>query len=111
ERPDAWAVRHGDAVLTFGQLDAMSAALATHLREMGVGAGERVVLCMRRSAGLVVAALAAMRSGAAYAPVDPGQPAARTGLMIADSRASVLLTERSLLGGLPDSDIEVVPID
>jgi amino acid adenylation domain-containing protein len=111
ENPEGWAVRHGHTVLTFGQLDAMSAALAGHLREMGVGAGKHVVLCMRRSAALVVAALAAMRSGAAYAPVDPVQPAARTGLMVADSRAPVLLTQRSLLGSLPDSDSEVVSID
>jgi amino acid adenylation domain-containing protein len=109
--PSRAAVRHGDAVVTYGDLAARSSALADHLACCGVGAGDRVVVCARRSADLVVAALAVMRRGAAYTPVDPAQPAARLDLMIRDSRARIVLVERAAAFGCDVPGVEVVPID
>jgi amino acid adenylation domain-containing protein len=109
--PASPAVRHGDAVLTYRELDSLAGSLARYLMEMGVGVGDRVVVYLRRSVAFPLAALAAMRCGAAYTPIDPGQPAARTELMLRDCRAPVLVTESALLGSLPNSDVDVLSLD
>ncbi|MBI3238112.1 MAG: AMP-binding protein, partial [Flavobacteriia bacterium] len=51
------ALQCGDAVLTYGELDAAANRLACHLRELGAGPGTLVGLCAGRSIDMVVALL------------------------------------------------------
>ncbi|WP_062218182.1 non-ribosomal peptide synthetase [Streptomyces sp. NBRC 109706] len=70
--PGAVAVEHGDALLTYAELDARSDALATVLRERGgVRRGERVALLCAPGAPAVVAALAVLKCAATLVPRDP----------------------------------------
>src|SRR6185436_10316696 len=69
--PDALAVTGASGAVTYGELRARSLRLAWWLRDLGVAGESRVALCLDRSADLVVAALATMRAGGAYAPIDP----------------------------------------
>ena len=57
----------------------------------GGGPERLVAVAMPRSAGLVVALLAVLKSGAAYVPVDPDYPAGRRAFMLADTRAAIAL--------------------
>ncbi len=57
----------------------------------------RVGVLLTRSGELVVALLAALKAGAAYVPLDPALPGERLRFLLADSRASLLLTEAVLL--------------
>ncbi|MEO8663632.1 MAG: amino acid adenylation domain-containing protein, partial [Bryobacteraceae bacterium] len=105
KQPDAIAIRHGDTGLTFRDLEVASNQLAHLLASRGV-AGQHVVgLRMARSARFVVAALAVMKAGAAYLPIDPEQPADRASFMLANAGATLLLADEGAahkdFGGMP----------
>ncbi|MGM1064983.1 amino acid adenylation domain-containing protein, partial [Saccharothrix sp. Mg75] len=96
--------------LTYDELAARSEQVAGLLRAHGAGPGSAVALCLPRTPDLVAAVLGVWKAGAAYVPLDPGWPADRLALMLADSGASVLLTDRAFAGwdgavlGLADAD-------
>jgi amino acid adenylation domain-containing protein len=95
------AVSDADRSLTYAELDAEVSRLAFRLLACGVGRETPVGLYLDRSVTMLVAMLAVWRAGGAYVPLDPSWPAARLALMLADSGAPVLLTDRddSLTGG------------
>jgi amino acid adenylation domain-containing protein len=90
-RPDAPALRSDDRSLTYRQLDERANRLARHLHALGVGAGARVGLRMRTAVDWVSGALAVMKAGAAYVPLDPAYPAHRLAVMRADAGVTVVL--------------------
>ncbi len=97
---DAWAARtpqapalaEGEATWTYAQLSAASDFLAGQLRARGVTAEVPVGLCMDRSAAFVLAALAVLKAGGVYVPLDPAYPAQRLERMVEDSGLTLLLT-------------------
>ncbi|MET9430481.1 amino acid adenylation domain-containing protein [Streptomyces sp. NPDC003036] len=91
ERPDATALVCGGLRLTYRELLARADALASRLRAAGARPGVRVGLLLPRSADMAVAALAVLRAGAAYVPLDPANPDARLRYMAEDSGMSLLL--------------------
>lgn len=60
--------------LTYAELEIASAALAGELRRRGVMPGSMVPIIMPRCAEYLVAVVAILRCGAAYAPIDPTAP-------------------------------------
>ncbi|WP_321861699.1 non-ribosomal peptide synthetase [Burkholderia cenocepacia] len=100
-RPDAVALRFGDATLDYRTLDARADALAHRLVDAGFGPGARVGLWFRPGFDTIVAMLAVLRAGAAYVPLDPGYPDARVLTLLEDARPAVVLTERALAASLP----------
>ena len=90
--PDRTALVFGDDVLTYGELDTWSAAVATELMADGIGPGDVVAVSIPRSLELVVALVAIVRSGAAYLPVDPEAPRERTARMFATARPRLAFT-------------------
>ncbi|TDV48686.1 non-ribosomal peptide synthetase [Actinophytocola oryzae] len=108
-RPDAVAVESDDATLTFAELDAAARALACRLVEAGVGVGDRVGVCVRRTHRLPVALLGVLLSGAAYVPLDHRHPAARHELMLADADVRLVVTEPELAGAFAPRP--VVPVE
>ncbi len=98
--PDAPAVSHGAAVLTYGGLDAAARAAAAGLRRLGVGPGVLVGVHLGASPSMVVALLGVLHAGGAYLPLDPGYPEERLAFMLRDSGAHLVLTERALAGRL-----------
>jgi amino acid adenylation domain-containing protein len=109
--PERLAVGDGEARLTYADLDRRSDQLAIHLRDLGAGPGQCVGLFLDRSVQVVVAALAAMRAGAAYLPLDPSTPADRVAFILTDSSAALLLTDRGKGRGLRSGPWGVVEID
>ena len=91
--PDAVAVIGEGERLTYRELDARSNRLARYLGSRGVGPETRVGICLERSVDLVVGTLGIVKSGAAYVPLDPSHPPDRLRFLLADSSASVLITE------------------
>ncbi|OLF09115.1 hypothetical protein BLA60_21305 [Actinophytocola xinjiangensis] len=106
--PTATAVVHDGARLDYRELDRRSNRLARLLLTRGAGPGRLVALALPRTADLVVAVLAVLKSGAAYVPVDPGYPADRIAYMLADAGPALLLTDRDTAAGLPVADLPIV---
>jgi len=96
---DRTALRERGTGLSYRDLDHRVAELAGVI---GAGAGGTVGILLERSAEMVIAALAVIRSGAAYVPVDPGTPAARVGLILADAAPSLVITSTDLADRVPD---------
>ncbi len=109
--PDATAVIFERQRLTYRELDQRANRLANHLRALGVGPEVLVGLCLPRSAEMLVAILGVLKAGGAYVPMDPAYPAERIAFTIEDSRAPVLVTEKSVLPALPAHSARVVLID
>ena len=99
--PDAVAVERAGVHLSYGELQRRAGALARRLAAAGVGPEVPVGVALRRTPELVVALLGILEAGGAYVPLDPAYPAERIEMMLADSRARVVVTEEHLIGKLP----------
>jgi amino acid adenylation domain-containing protein len=111
-RPDAVAVLDGPRSLTYAELDAQANAFARYLAgEVGVRAGEVVGIALTRSLEMAVAALAVLKAGAAYLPLDPAYPRSRLQFMLADAGAVALLTVDDFVGRFSKWDGLVVRLD
>ncbi|WP_431936062.1 amino acid adenylation domain-containing protein [Micromonospora sp. RP3T] len=107
--PDAVAVRDADGTdLTYAELASAVDGLARALRGAGVGRGDRVGVCLPRSADLVVAFLAVLRAGAAYVPVDPAQPAHRVRQLLTDAGPRLVVSAGAAAGPLTGLDVPVL---
>ncbi|MGH3910505.1 MAG: condensation domain-containing protein, partial [Pseudonocardiaceae bacterium] len=93
--PDATAVIFEGTEVSYAELNARANRLAHHLIEQGAGPEQLVALAVPRSAELVVAWLAVLKTGAGYLPVDPGYPAERIEFMLADAAPALVLTTRA----------------
>src|SRR6185369_3936057 len=100
--PEAAALAFGqdERSWTFAELQHRALCLAGHLRRLGAGPETRVGLRVERSPDLVAAILGVWQAGAAYVPLDPGQPAARLEAMMEDAfagEAAPLVVTRPVL--------------
>ncbi|MFJ8001340.1 amino acid adenylation domain-containing protein, partial [Streptomyces sp. NPDC096310] len=99
--PAADALAFGAERLDYAELDERSNRLARHLTGHGVGPEGRVVLLMDRSPDLITALLAVLKSGAAYVPIDPDQPAERIAHLCADAAPVAILTTSATAADTP----------
>jgi amino acid adenylation domain-containing protein len=97
--PAAVAVQVGDTTLTYRQLDDRAAAIASRLVQAGAGPGSVVAVLLDRTPDLVAAIMGILKSGAAFLPLDPRQPAARNTFCITDAAANIVLTDHELPTG------------
>ncbi|WP_312038478.1 non-ribosomal peptide synthetase, partial [Streptomyces galbus] len=101
--PDAVALIVGETSLTYAELDHRANRLAHVLLRRGAGPDQVVALSLPRSAELVIALLAVLKSGAAYLPLDPDHPAGRLAYVLQDAQVSLLLTTLSTDPRTPDA--------
>ncbi|WP_442875529.1 non-ribosomal peptide synthase/polyketide synthase [Amycolatopsis sp. NBC_00348] len=99
--PDATALSDAHESVTFREFAARTDRLARRLTAHGAGPEQVVALVLPRSAAVVEAIFGVFKSGAAYLPVDPDQPADRIAAVLADSGAALVLTSRSLGSRIP----------
>jgi amino acid adenylation domain-containing protein len=72
ETPDAIAVRRGNRMLSYRELDDHAERIAR-----GIDRGSLVPVCLERSPELIATILGVLKAGAAYVPLDPDSPPAR----------------------------------
>ncbi|GGS36128.1 non-ribosomal peptide synthetase [Actinokineospora fastidiosa] len=89
--PDATAVVCEGVRLSYRELDEAANRLAHLLIQRGAGPERFVALAVPRSADMVVALLAVIKSGAAYLPLDPEYPADRLAYMIEDAKPALVI--------------------
>ncbi|MFF5307667.1 amino acid adenylation domain-containing protein [Streptomyces sp. NPDC013161] len=109
--PGAVAVVAGGDSVTYRELDARANRLARYLIAQGVGAESVVGLCLPRGVETIAGILAVWKAGAAYLPVDAGQPAERIAYQLRDSRAVLTLTTEEILEDLPAGRYRLVAVD
>ena len=78
--------------LSYTELRERALRLAHRLRAMGVGRGDRVVLCLPRGLDQYMAILGTLWAGGTYVPVDWGYPQERIDYIAGDAEAVLTLT-------------------
>ncbi len=109
--PYAVAVADGDRRMVYEELERESSQLAARLREAGARPERCVGILLERSWEFVVAALATLKSGAAYLPIDASTPSERTEFILNDAAAVTLLTQSHLVNELPKGSWSVITTD
>ena len=94
--PQQTAFRCGGKALTYDQLSRRTNQLANLLIESGVEHGDRVGIYLPRSLESAVAVHGIFKAGAAYVPLDPDAPVARTRRLIEDCGIRVVCTAPAL---------------
>lgn len=96
--PDQIAVVYEGKQLTYRELNEEANRLAHLLRLKGVVRESIVGIMVERSMEMAVGALAILKAGGTYLPIDPEYPAERIEYVLEDSRASLLLTKQEWIG-------------
>jgi len=108
ERLGATALVHGDTVLSYRELIARSGRIADRLRAAGVGPEVPVGICLPRSVGMAVAALAVLRAGGAFVPLDPEQPPARLEHMLSSAGAQLVIAAPETAGRVAGAAVAIL---
>jgi len=87
-------VEPGQGSITYRELAALSDRLRDRLHGLGVRAGDRVGIYMRKSIDAVAALYGILKTGAAYVPVDPGAPAERNAYIMHNCAVKAVVIEK-----------------
>jgi amino acid adenylation domain-containing protein/non-ribosomal peptide synthase protein (TIGR01720 family) len=99
--PDSVAVVFEGADVAYRELNERANRLARLLIQRGAGPERFVALALPRSAELIVALLAVLKTGAAYLPMDSSYPAERITFMLEDAQPTLLLTTNRVADCIP----------
>jgi len=99
--PQAVAVESSSERLTYAELDRRANQLAHYLRAIGLGEEDVVGLHLERSPASIIGALAVLKAGAAYLPLDPSLPVERLRYMLTDANVSVVVSQDANTERLP----------
>ena len=91
-RGDAPAIRQGEEVWSYRELDEWAERLVAHLFSPSLSPEFRVGLHLRPSPALVASVLATFKAGGAFVPLDPSLPEARLRFMVEDAGIDVVLS-------------------
>ena len=119
--PNHTALVYNDVRLTYRELDTVTDRLAKHIKSFGIGREDIVPILLPKCEFMTIAAIAVLKAGAAYQPLDPTYPMDRLAFMINDTGAGLMIADEAMLalvpeytgqiiltkdiGTLPDSDI------
>jgi natural product biosynthesis luciferase-like monooxygenase protein len=109
--PDAIALVCEDRSLTYRELDRATNRVARELVARGSHSDQLVGLHLNRSCELVIGALAILKAGSAYVPLDPAYPVDRLAYMIEDSGLTLILSDRSLTAPVKSDGVNIVTIE
>jgi amino acid adenylation domain-containing protein len=90
--PGANAVIYKEQRLSYRELKNQSDRAALYLRQKGLTADQIAAVLLDHRPGMVITLIAILKAGAAYLPIEPGNPAARIEYMIRESSARYVIT-------------------
>ncbi|CAM5713038.1 non-ribosomal peptide synthetase [Mycolicibacterium aubagnense] len=91
--PDSVAVAYEGRYYTYRELNAEANRLAHWLIGHGIGTEDRVAVLLDKSPELVITALAVVKAGAVYLPVDPTYPEDRLVFILGDCDPKLVIRE------------------
>ncbi|MFE7117990.1 amino acid adenylation domain-containing protein [Streptomyces sp. NPDC057654] len=103
--PDAQAVTDGRESLTYRQLNDLSDRLASAITRHRPAPGARVGLYLRRGNDVVAAAIAVLKAGCSYVPLDPSYPPERVRYMAHDASLDLVVADQDASAVLPDATV------
>ncbi|WP_267463943.1 non-ribosomal peptide synthetase [Actinokineospora iranica] len=109
--PEAVALRWPGGTMTYGELNRQANAIAWRLKRRGVGPETVVGIGMRRGPEMIAAVLGILKADGLYLPVEPGLPAERAAVMLAEARCSIVLTTTDTARWPVAASIEVIEVD
>ncbi|HEY1164510.1 MAG TPA: amino acid adenylation domain-containing protein, partial [Chitinophaga sp.] len=97
QAPEQLAVKFRQQSYTYAQLDRLSDQLAAYLADnYSITANDLVGIQLERSERMLLAIIAILKSGAAYAPIGVDYPAERVDYIMKDANPRVLINEAEL---------------
>lgn len=109
--PFAIAVVFEDQALNYHDLNEKANQLAHLIISQGVVPDSIVGLYLECNLHTIVGMLGILKAGGAYLPIDPTYPSERISYIFADSGVSLIVTQRTLLNGLPTTSQKLICID
>lgn len=101
--PDRWAVRHGDDVLTWAQLEDRANRRANALAANGVGIDDRVVLALPNGNALFELSFALWKLGATPSVVSARMPAGEFSEILALAQPKAVIAATALTGKIANA--------
>lgn len=93
--PDESALDYPAETLTYADLEARANKLAQHLIRLGIKPGEHVGICLPPSTDRVTSALAVLKAGGVYVPLESNLPAARMAFLVQNAGLKAVITSRA----------------
>lgn len=110
--PDAIALLDRGTSISYRTLNNRANRLGRILLDSRDFSGDKpVVILFDRGKNAITAALAVLKAGAFYLPVDPDLPTERLEFILTDSQASLVITQSDHLGLLGNFQGTVLPLD
>ncbi|GAA0894239.1 hypothetical protein GCM10009122_39190 [Fulvivirga kasyanovii] len=98
---DAVALVCGGREMTFAELDQITDRLADYLiKNYEVKTDDLVALMLEQSELTIIGMLGILKSGAAFLPIDPGNPQERVAYILNDASVKALLTDSNFMFNL-----------
>jgi amino acid adenylation domain-containing protein len=110
-QPQDPAVTCGGTSLSYSELETVARTIAAALRAGGVTPGDRVALFLPRSTQMIAAVLGTQLAGAAYVPMDPSYPEARSLDLLGDADVTAVVTTSALSSRLPAGPWRTIAAD
>jgi amino acid adenylation domain-containing protein len=110
QTPNAIAAISDQQRLSYRELNSRANQLAHFLQKRGIGPESLIGICMERSLEMLIGILGILKAGGAYVPLDPAYPKERLASSLEDAKASLLITQQSLLESLP-AETETICLD
>ena len=101
--PDAIAVEHNGARLTYRQLKTQALEISQELRKSGLKPRQTVAIFQQRSLATLPLMLAIWEAGGIVVPINPTTPAKMLETMIHDASPRIVLTDPSLKPGVAEA--------
>lgn len=107
ERP---AIHYFDGTLSFGELDALSDALAVALMEHGLSQGDRVALFLQNMPQFLIGELAAWKAGAIAMPINPMNRERELGTLLADAQPKAIISQERYFHDVVGNTLQTHPV-
>ncbi len=109
--PNNTALECTDYALTYEELNANVNQIAHLVIQCGAVKGSRVAVCLEETGSLVFCAIALMKIGVTYLPLDPNYPTNQLLYMLEDSKVDLLITVSKLASKFSDCKATIVKLD
>ena len=95
--PDNIAISDHETNITYREMDRITDKIAAYLNHIGIGEGDTVAVLQQRDKNVVLSAIATLKAGAIFFPIDRTNPDERLGYLLEDGEAKIILACKSML--------------